>query len=184
MQRFLVLGAATLCLGLAAQGADRFSTYVNARFGYSVFYPANLLTPRPEAPNGDGRVFKSRDGRITLSVWGQHNALNRTLRAQMNAARNDWVEDRARVTYWKMGQGYYVLSGLTGDQIFYEKTVARGDGYATILWQYPQSQKAKLDAVVTRSTRAFGGTERMAKHVERAPRGVARRSVEPDTAGY
>jgi hypothetical protein len=133
MQRFLALGAATLFLGVAARSATSYSNYRNARFGYSVLYPANLMTPRPESPNGDGRIFKSGDGRATLTVWGEKNVFNRSLEEQMNTARRDWAKDKGRVTYWKMGSGYYVLSGLTGREIFYEKTVPVRGGFATIL---------------------------------------------------
>lgn len=156
MTRFLFVPLAALTLSASTYAAEVYATYTNARFGYRVLYPANLVAPRPESDNGDGRKFKSRDGKITLSVWGENNALGRTLRSQMETAKRDWRRDNARVTYWRYGRGFYVVSGTTGDQIFYEKTVPRGDGFATILWQYPKSQKARLDEVVTRTTKAFG----------------------------
>lgn len=177
MQRLLVLSAATLCLGIQARGADSYATYRNARFGYSVLYPKNLVTPRAESQNGDGRTFKSRDGKTTLTVWGENNAFNRSLSAHMKAARRDWGKDRGRITYWKMGSGYYVLSGLTGSEIFYEKTVPIRGGFATILWQYPKSQKLRFDDAVTRTTRAFGFTRRISENT--APTGrVASRTIE------
>lgn len=170
MQRLLVLGAATLCLITGARGADRYRTYRNARFGYSVLYPANLVSPRPESANGDGRVFKSSDGKTTLTVWGEHNAFDRSLRAQMNTAKSDWAKDRGRITYSKMGRGFYVLSGLTGRQIFYEKTIATSKGFASMLWQYPKNQKSRFDAAVTRTTRAFGSNRSAQTARESAPR--------------
>ena len=182
MQRLCVLGAATLCLGLCARGAGSYSTYLNARYGYAVLYPTGLVKPQPEAPNGDGRVFKSLDGKTTLSVWGQYNVSNRTLRGQMNFAKEEWAKDQGRVTYWKMGRGFYVLSGLTGEQIFYEKTVPISGGFATMLWQYPKNQRAKFDAALTRTTRAFGSAERVSAHVTTVPRVAARTPV--DAGGY
>ena len=78
----------------------------------------------------------SSDGRATLSVWGENNVFNRSLKEQMTLAKRDWGKDKGRITYWKMGSGYYVLSGLTGQEIFYEKTVPIRGGFATILWQF------------------------------------------------
>lgn len=182
MQRFLVIGAATLCLGLGARSAGSYSTYRNARFGYAVLYPNALMSPQPESASGDGRVFKSRDGKTTLSVWGENNAFDRTLRTHMNAAKRDWAKDWGRITYWKAGRSYYVLSGLTGEQIFYEKTISTSDGFATMLWQYPKSQKLRFDAAVTRTTRAFGASSRASATVSSAPR-VAVRST-ASASGY
>ena len=154
MQRLLAVGA-VLSLSLTARAADTYATYTNARFGYSVLYPTNLVSPRPEPDNGDGRVFKSRDAKATLTVWGENNVFNRTLSAQLDFSKREWAKDRARVTYAKVGRGFYVLSGFTGKEIFYEKTIPLRGGFATMLWQYPQSRKATLDAAVTRTTRAF-----------------------------
>ncbi|RYX83195.1 hypothetical protein EON83_15925 [bacterium] len=187
MQRFLVLGATTLLVGLGAHAADSYSTYRNVRFGYAVLYPSNLVSPRPEAPNGDGRVFKSGDGHTTLTVWGENNVFDRSLKTQMNVARRDWGKDKGHITYWKMGSGFYVLSGTTGQEIFYEKTIPVDGGFATMLWQYPKSQKTKFDAAVTRTTKAFGAGRRVSKarqhSAPKAPR-VALDTPNNNVMGY
>ncbi|BCM91114.1 hypothetical protein IAD21_02978 [Abditibacteriota bacterium] len=187
MNRFLVLGTVTLSLVASALGANSYSTYHNARFGYSVLYPANLVSPRPESQNGDGRIFKSSDGHGTLTVWGENNIFDRTLKAQMNTAKSDWAKDKGHITYWKMGSGFYVLSGLTGGEIFYEKTIPIRGGFATMLWQYPKSQKAKFDAAVTRTTREFGLSRRVSENTfpsrAQAPR-VALRASGTNDGGY
>lgn len=187
MQRFLALGAATLVVGLGARAADSYSTYRNARFGYVVSYPSNLVSPRPEAPNGDGRIFKSKDGRTTLTVWGENNVFDRSLKTQMSVARRDWGKDKGHLTYWKLGNGFYVLSGTTGQEIFYEKTIPVDGGFVTMLWQYPKNQKTKFDAAVTRTTRAFGAGRRVSQNqpnnAPKAPR-VALDSTSNSSAGY
>jgi hypothetical protein len=53
-------GAAKAAAGGAAQAqatAVEWTMYDNARFGFSVRYPAKLLSPRPRPTNGDGRKF-------------------------------------------------------------------------------------------------------------------------------
>lgn len=157
MKQILGFGIAALAIGmgLGAHAAEDYETYRNERFGYRVLYPVNLVSPLPESDNGDGRKFKSADGQITLSVWGQNNALSRTLRGQMDAARREWAKDRARFTYTRTTPDFYVLSGTTGSQIFYEKTVPRGEGFATMLWQFPVSRRPRMNDIVTRTSRAF-----------------------------
>ena len=159
MKQLFQLGAALCVMGLVAHASERYATYQNERFGYRVLYPASLVSPLPESDNGDGRKFKSGDGQITLTVWGANNALDRTLREQMDAARREWAKDRARFSYTRFTPTFYVLSGTTGGQIFYEKTVPRGDGFATMLWQFPVSRRPRMNDIVTRTSRAFKSTD-------------------------
>jgi hypothetical protein len=44
-------------LAIPANAAE-LDTYTNARYGYSISYPRNLLKPLPEAANSDGRIAK------------------------------------------------------------------------------------------------------------------------------
>ncbi len=46
-------------------------SYCNARFGYCIDYPANILIPQEEAVNGDGRKFTNRKGEVILTVFGR-----------------------------------------------------------------------------------------------------------------
>lgn len=52
-----------------AEVPHTWRTYTNGRFGYSACYPADLLRPQPESPNGDGRAFVGEHG-AKLLVWG------------------------------------------------------------------------------------------------------------------
>lgn len=160
MKQLPLLGAATfvLSLSLHASAGEEYAAYRNERFGYRVLYPANLVSPRAESANGDGRKFKSGDGKITLSVWGDTNSSNRTLREQMSAARREWLRDDARITYTRFTRDFYVLSGTTGNEIFYEKTVPQGDGFASMMWQFPVSRRPRMEAIVTKTSRAFKTT--------------------------
>jgi hypothetical protein len=140
---------------LPTQAADYYRTYVNARFGTVVQYPASFLVPRPEAANGDGRRFVSKDEAIELSVYAFNNALSRSVKAEMSRAMADWKADGARLTYQKSGTDWYSLSGYAGDDIFYEKTLFKNGVFHTLIWQYPKALKARLDAPVTRTVRSF-----------------------------
>ncbi len=160
MKQLPFLGAATFVLALSfhASAGEEYATYQNERFGYRVLYPASLVSPRAESDDGDGRKFKSSDSKITLTVWGDQNSSNRTLREQMSAARREWLKDRARITYTRFTSDFYVLSGTTGNEIFYEKTVPQSNGFATMLWQFPVARRPRMEAVVTKTSRAFKTT--------------------------
>ncbi|MEI9947196.1 MAG: hypothetical protein WDN26_23645 [Chitinophagaceae bacterium] len=60
----------TLINKAAAINDLKFDTYCNARFGYCIDYPG-ILFPQPESENGDGRVFKDKQGNEALIVFGR-----------------------------------------------------------------------------------------------------------------
>ena len=133
----------------------RYQTYQNARFGYSIPYPAALVKPQPEADNGDGRRFTSPDGATTLTVYAGYNALDYTVAQQLAMSRQSWREKGATVTLAKVLPDGYVLSGTVKSAIFYEKAALHNGTFSTFSWQYPVAQKQRMDAVVTYTARAF-----------------------------
>ena len=160
MQKLLVCAAVLsasltpLATAQTQNAQPQYATYKNARFGYSLQYPT-FLAPQPEAQNGDGRRFLSRDGKTILTVFGRHNAFDRTLRAEHAKALADWRKDGAKVTYSRVGKGYFALSGYVGGNIFYEKTLMKRDQFHTFFYEYPRAQKKVMDAPVNRSFASF-----------------------------
>lgn len=146
---------ALLCVIVPSWAADEYRTYTNSRFGTTVQYPANLLIPRPEAQNGDGRRFVSKDELIEMAVYASHNVAARSAKTEMERAIADWKRDGGRLTYYKWETGWYTASGYIGDDIFYEKALLKDGVFHTLIWQYPMSFKARLDAPLTRSVRSF-----------------------------
>ena len=151
----LLLWSSLLLVLAPLQAQNTYRTYRNARFGTIVQYPANLVVAKPESDNGDGRKFVSRDNQIELTIYAFNNVRNRSAEGEMNRAIRDWRRDAARLTYQKAGSGWFVLSGYIGDDIFYEKTLLRGQVFHSLIWQYPKSLRSNLDAPVTRSVRTF-----------------------------
>jgi hypothetical protein len=143
-----------LYTSLSAQ-PQRYATYLNARFGYSIRYPVSLQ-PQPEAENGDGRVFLSADGKTTLTVWGR---LPVSPAGDLEQAMT-YAKENRRVNYRIKRPTWFVLSGFTNDsKVFYSKTVLVSDRTGTYLktfeFVYPISQKAQWDSIVTRVEQSF-----------------------------
>lgn len=53
-------------------GQSKYKFYNNARFGYSISYPSDLLVPQGEAENGDGQKFLSMDKSAEMLVYGRY----------------------------------------------------------------------------------------------------------------
>ncbi len=151
---FLLL-ATLFGASFTAEAGDSYRTYRNPRFGTTLVYPANLIAPLPDSARGDGRKWVSRDGQIELTTYAFRNRAARTASGEMKRAISDWKRDRARLTYSRSGASYFVLSGYLGADIFYEKTLLRNGVFHTLIWQYPQILKKRLDAGVARSAASF-----------------------------
>ena len=148
------LGAAAgaTALLMAAAPAGQWSTYANARFGYSICYPAAQLTAEPEADNGDGRVFNGADG-SSLRVYGSNNARGQTL-------AKAYAEERARhksISYQRIKGNWYVLSGRDGDELFYIRSLLANGQFKTFELRYPAAKAATWNPLAARISGCFKG---------------------------
>jgi hypothetical protein len=128
-----------------------YRTYSNARYGFSIAYPVNVLVPQGESDNGDGQKFMSRDGSATLLAFGS-NRLDRSLRDEFQSA-----QENRTVTYKVIKADMFVVSGHANGKIFYQKTLLRGDAFKTFIIEYDEQERGTFDAITTRIARSFNG---------------------------
>lgn len=57
---------------------ETFTEYCNLRFDYCLAYPSEYFTQQESSDNGDGAVFLSNDGKITMTIVGAHNVMKWT----------------------------------------------------------------------------------------------------------
>lgn len=128
-----------------------YKTYTNARYGYSISYPSNLLIPQGEADNGDGQAFLSKDGAAEMRVYGSQD-LGGGLAESYRAAQAG-----KEVSYKTMKGNWFVVSGRDGGKIFYQKTMLKGGALKTFSIEYDESRKSTYDAITARIARSFVG---------------------------
>jgi hypothetical protein len=132
----------------AAESAEeKYKTYVNGRFGYSVNYP-DIFGEGREPDNGDGIEFASDGGEYTLAVWGGHNVLEQD--------GYSLLEDcYGRVAHIVPGSGksagnYYSIEysddgGKDGtEHIFHEYGIVNGETKAGFTLQYPKAEEERF----------------------------------------
>ena len=141
-----VLALVILSLAIPAQSQSA-TTYGNARFGYVIAYPADLLVPEREADNGDGRQFHARHGTAKMSVWGAYNAEGQS---PEEIARNYAGDCGAgKVTYKVAKPRLVAFSCVTpAGRVIYQKTVIRQDVLSTVRFDYPNEERTIWDPVV------------------------------------
>lgn len=137
--------------GRAQGGGVRYLHYSNARYGYSIDYP-DFLEKGPAPANNDGRTFTSRDGRVTLSVFGTNNVMNEGLQ---ETYRNLLREKGGSVAYHTVGRNWLAISWRAEGKIFYEKLYHGPGSWNAFILSYPASQRARFDAIVARLAGSF-----------------------------
>ena len=135
----------------AAEQRVVYKTYTNARYGYSISYPSNLLIPQGEADNGDGQAFRSKDQSAEMRVYGSQDLGGGLAGAYAEAQQGK------NVSYKTIKRNWFVVSGYNGGKIFYQKTMLKGDALKTFTIEYDESQKSTYDAVTARVARSFIG---------------------------
>ncbi|AXB78654.1 hypothetical protein TQ38_018740 [Novosphingobium sp. P6W] len=135
-----------------------WKTYGNARFEFLICFPADLLTPQPEADNGDGRVFVAADG-TRLEVWGTFNAQNLTP-AQVLAQETARIAgEHGTVTYKASKPDWYALSGTKDGKVFYQRGLSDTVRFASFRLVYPKAAAATWNPVAARISACLKGAE-------------------------
>ncbi len=137
-------------------GASDFSLDTNTRFGYEVLVPAAFL-PQEAPVNNDGRQFLAPDGKGFLAVFAYYNAMETTPLALLQERMAELRREGVEITY-KAAKGFwFVLSGVDGGEILYEKVLFSQDGETilTLLVRYPAEQKKSYERIVTQASRSL-----------------------------
>jgi hypothetical protein len=147
MKKLLILFSIFTALTLAqtAFSQPKWKTYNNARYGYSIVYPSNLLLPKGESDNGDGQIFLNNTAE--MRVFASNMLLNETLTKEFKAV----VRKSENVSYKTINKNFFVVSGKIDGRIFYQKTIARADGvFLTFYIEYVEDERNDYDKFTTR----------------------------------
>ncbi len=155
MKHLKLIGLALAALATTAGAPDHsWKTYANVRFAYQVCYPADMLTPQPEAPNGDGRAFTAKDGG-ELRVWGSNNAMEDTVASAANSEATYFAQRGGAVTYKVIKPQWYVLSGHEGDKLVYHRSRLVKDVFKDWQLKYPTKDAKLWEPLVAKVSACF-----------------------------
>lgn len=138
--------------GLPGPGDLNYVRYTNTPYGYSIAYPDTLLSPDEPVGEDRGTTFVSASGDVRMIIYAAERAGYETLDEQYASV----VEDpEVRITYRARDESFYVVSGLGGEYVFYEKAVAGESMITTFRIRYPVAKKAYYDAVAALIAASF-----------------------------
>lgn len=155
MPRFLrAVAILAPLLAAGAAPAEEWRTYRNPRFGVAVDYPDSFSVLDRPPENGDGQVFRTPDGRASLTVSGQYNVLGETPREMMESRQ----EPGTRYTVAQAGPRDYTLSGAKAGRISYVRCRLSDrdrDTVGCFEIAYPAEDARSWDAAVGRLARSL-----------------------------
>ncbi|MBL6457444.1 hypothetical protein JMJ55_19095 [Belnapia sp. T6] len=122
-------------------------------------YPSIFaLDPESVPENGDSAQFWTTDRKATIIVTGLRNGMRQPLEDLLQEAKRDIVENsRGTITYERAPGGWFVLSGLVANRIFYRRTfLSRGGSIIATLWiEFPRHMRPCFEGAVTMMSHSF-----------------------------
>jgi TPR repeat protein len=126
--------------------------------GWKIEYPAALLALQPTTDYNASRIFLSADRKVRLGVFGSVNDFDTVAEYRDEVLGFGQSTGKySNVTYSPLGDGWFVLSGLRGNLIYYEKYVFSPDRslVQAFVVEYPQAQKGLYNDVAARVSKSF-----------------------------
>ena len=134
----------------------RWASYRSGRFGFTVEYPPDIFVFEPAQSDEHVTRFRSRDGRAALRIFGTSNPAGRTL-TQYRAALIQERYAKATLDYAPQRPTWFVLSGFSGDDIFYERVTFACDKRSFHGWMlvFPASERLLYDRITEAMHRKY-----------------------------
>lgn len=117
-----------------------YERYRNQRFGYTLLYPSDILTPQGESADAD-QIFRSATGDIRMRVYSESNSSD-TL-----ARRYEAVQTGRSITYRAISDDFFVVSGADEGEVFYQKMLLEDGVFKVLEIEYDQALSGEFDAV-------------------------------------
>lgn len=157
MRAMLIATLVWLAAIAGATADERWTTYVNDRYGTTIAYPADVFVMQPPPANDDGRTLVSFNGAKIL-VFGGYNVDAETLASKRASLKG---LDYALTGYNATGKNWFVVSGMRmagGVQsVFYEKYIVSPETIHSLIVTYPAALKNRYDAIVDKVAASFAG---------------------------
>lgn len=152
----LILLALFMCPNVRAEPMRSGQQYFNARYGFSLTVPADILRPAASKNPEKGAAWESSDGKVRLLAVATENANGDTLQSYRQFLLRDIYSD-AEIDYAPIRDNWFVLSGRRAGTMFYERIVFACDGRYIYGWQlnYPASDRGVGDRVVEAIHRSY-----------------------------
>ena len=130
--------------------AEGWVTWHNARFNFSVCYPAAIFPVRRESPQGHGLVVESSDSAQLIAAAMVYTRATLAEPIRMEKERLTHIAMVSTGRDLTTGGNWFVVSGMRVDQVLYTKAIRTGDRLVAIRLRYPHSLKERYAPIIER----------------------------------
>lgn len=133
-----------------------WATIKHPRRGFMIAYPASVFKPQDGVADGDGRAFVSPDGKARLLVGTFENTADFDIGAYRAYLLSENYKG-ARLDYERTKDKWFVISGVRGDTMFYERVSFTCGGKLVNSWAmlYPVAERRLYDRIVELVARTY-----------------------------
>lgn len=126
------------------------ASYTNEKLGYSITYPKDILILDEATANADEQVFKPVSGKAELRIFMDKRVDKNGTPIVFNAAYDQDIADKAgrQIAHSALSPNYYVISGLDGDMLYYQKTIFTKGALVTAVLKYTKEEKDTFNAML------------------------------------
>lgn len=124
-------------------------TFTNEQLGYSISYPKDILLPQDASANGEEQIFKGA-GKAELRIYSDKRVDKSGTPLSFNTAYEEDIADKKgrQIAHSALSPNYYVISGLDGDMLYYQKTIFTKAALVTAVLKYPKEEKDTYNAMI------------------------------------
>lgn len=150
------LSVAIATVAWAASSSSGWTSYRNERYGFALSVPGDVFVPGEARNKEQGALWIGRDGQARLLAVAARNETGETMQSYRTFLMQNTYKG-ANFDYTPVRENWFVLSGVQGGQVFYERIVFACDGRYIYGWQmrYSTSRKRFYDRIVEQVHRTF-----------------------------
>lgn len=125
-------------------------TYANEQLGYSITYPKDILILDETTVNSEQQIFKPTAGKAELRIFVDKRVDKSGSPIDFNAAYEQDIADKKgrQIAHSALSPNYYVISGLDGDMLYYQKTIFTKGALVTAVLKYTKEEKDTFNAML------------------------------------
>lgn len=151
-----------LLFGNHSVAANNWIDYENSRFGVQASVPASGFTMEPPPANNDGRKWVMNGGKAEFSIYGSYFTVAENFEGLRSFQQKIFAEKGIIISYEASGDGWFVMSGTKGNDIYYRKHSLNYKCRNTIIngfsAVYSANVKAILNPIVNHISRSLKGS--------------------------
>lgn len=146
---------------ISIRPVEQAETFGNSKYAFELQVPSGMFFPRRiegDNSNSDDHFYlQSNDGDALIHAWGQ--PISRSITPELALKKeiisnSDWV-----CTFKKVGDHFFVVSGYVSGQIFYQKTILKGNHTINFIILVDKTKRKNYDSATEMLAQSLKATK-------------------------